>query len=410
MNSETDRRFARYRAALCGSTLLMVGLSWPLWVDDPDFPRVPFFRGLPDSPVWTSWLVLAAIGSTLGLTALGRSWRLMIRINLPVLAWAILRDQNRFQPWASQYGMIGLVMAFTTKARSLKLARWYVVSLYFYSGLSKLDVSFCRELGPTFLTAGLGPFGWSPRDWPESARSMACLAMPAFEILVAALLAFRSTRWLGLLGAMAQHSALIGVLGPWALGHSPIVLVWNASLILEDVLLFGGSTIPADEEPESKAGRVALLAIWSAMILPSVERLGLCDAWPAHALYASHAERSEVFLPEDDVDRYPEAIRRRLEPSGVGPWRRLDLTAWSRDVRGTPLYPSGRVGNAVAEFLEARYGGPQPVRLVQWGRARAWDGARDREECVGLGAIRRHADSFLFDAHPGKFEGSRVEP
>ncbi len=55
------------------------------------------------------------------------------------------------------------------------------------------------------------------------------------------------------------------------------------------------------------------------MILPVGERLGLCDAWPAHALYASHAERSEVFVHEDDLDRFPEAIRRRLGPGGVDP-------------------------------------------------------------------------------------------
>ncbi len=130
------------------------------------------------------------------------------------------------------------------------------------------------------------------------------------------------------------------------------------------------------------------------MILPAGERFGVCDAWPAHALYASHCERSEVFLHEDDLERYPEAIRRRLEPAGLGPWRRLDLTDWSRDVRGTPVYPSGRIGNAVAEFLEVRFGGLQPVRLVQWGRASILDGRRSATRASARGRSAREETDF----------------
>ena len=398
--SGLDRMFGRYRAALCGSTLLMVGLSWPLWVDGPDFPRVPFISGMPVLPGWVSWLVLGGMVATLGMATVGRAWRSMLRIGLLLLTFSILHDQNRFQPWAYQFALIGLAMAFTSKGRALRLARWYVFGLYFYSGLSKLDASFCRELGPTFLSAALGSFGVDPMRWPGATRTLAILAMPALEIAVAMLLLFRATRRIGVVGLVAQHSALVLILGPWNLGHSTIVLVWNLALIVQNVLLFGPIEVPPGLERDTVLGPLARLAFWVAMILPAGERLGLCDAWPAHALYASHAERAEVYVHEDDLDRFPEAIRRRLGPGGVTPWRRLELTAWSRDVRGTPTYPSGRVGNAVAEFLEARHGGPQPVRLVQWSRASAWDARRDRDESLGLKAIRQRGDRFLLNAHP----------
>jgi hypothetical protein len=390
--------FASYRAILCGSTLLMVGLSWPLWVNDPDFPKVPFIRGLVDPPHWASWLVLGGILATLGMAAVGLRWRLMLGINLVLLAFAILQDQNRLQPWAYQYAMVGLSMACMSRVRALRMARWYIVGLYFYSGLSKLDVSFCRELGPTFLSAALGPFGLIPEAWPESTHTLTCLTMPAFEIVVAWLLLLRLTQRIGLVGAVILHAALIWILGPWNLGHSTIVLVWNACLIIEDGVLFHGTSIPTAAGEEPMLGLVAGPIFLVAMILPVGERLGLCDAWPGHALYASHAERSDVFVHEDDLDRYPPAIRRRLDQGGVTPWRRLDLTSWSRDIRGTPLYPSGRVGNAVAEFLEERFAGQQPVRLIQWRRARAWDGARERDESLGLRAIVKRADQFWLNA------------
>ena len=35
-----DRRADLLRKALCGATLVMVALSWPLWIDLADFPNV----------------------------------------------------------------------------------------------------------------------------------------------------------------------------------------------------------------------------------------------------------------------------------------------------------------------------------------------------------------------------------
>ena len=395
-----DRTFARFRLALCGPTMGMVVLSWPLWVDGNGFPRVPFFPKTPELPAWVSWLLFGLILVTLGLATLGIGWRSMLRVGLPVMAFSIVQDQGRFQPWAYQYLVVGLSMAWMTRAGALRVARWYACSLYLYSGLSKLDASFCRELGPTFLSTALGFFGLSMTTWTEAVRTLACLGLPAFEIAVAVMLMFPRTRRVGLVGAVAQHAALVMILSPWGLGHSPIVLAWNLAFLVQDLILFGRVAIPIDPGRESRAGRWAGRVVWLAMLLPLGERLGFCDAWPGHALYASHAERSDIFLHEDDLDLYPEPVRRRSGPPGVTPWRRLDLTGWSRDVRGTPPYPSGRVANAVAESLAMTRGVLQPVRLVQWGRARPWDVSRDRDESLGLAAIRKRADRFTFHAHP----------
>jgi hypothetical protein len=402
--SEVDRIFDRYRVALCGSTLLMVGLAWPLWVDGGDFPRVPFLKGLAVLPAWVAWLQLIGLLATLTAAMFNLAAQAMIRLSVAFLIFSILQDQNRFQPWAYQYAMIGLVIGFATRPEVLRLARWSIIGLYFYSGLSKLDASFCREMGPTFLSAAVGPFGASPSTWPVPAQVAACLAMPVFEIAVATLLLFRATRRVGLVGAIAQHSALLWILGPWNLGHSLIVLLWNLALIVQDVILFGPTAPLQERRSQSLAGRAVGWIFWSAMILPIGERFGFCDAWPGFALYASHVERAEVYLHEEDLDQFPDAIRARIGPSDATPWRRLDLTGWSRDVRGTPLYPSGRVGNAVAEFLEVRSGGVHPVRLVQWSRAGVWDGRRSREEIIGLRAIHLRGNRFWLNAHPVQVE------
>ncbi len=395
-----DRIFARYRVALGLATLLMVGMSWPLWLDDPDFPRIPFLGGLPVLPGWVSVVNLGGIILSLILASLGRWGRATIAASIGLIAFAVVQDQNRLQPWVYQYLVIGIGLVGLTRARALALARWYTVALYAYSGLSKLDLSFCRELGPTFLSAGLGLVGQSAERWPESLRTLAILAMPGSEIVVAGFLAFRSTRRVGLVGSMIFHGVLVLILGPWCLGHSAIVLVWNLAQVIENLCLFLPTDLPTDAGKGSKLAPLAWLIGAIALILPIGERAGWADAWPSHALYASHAERSDVSIHGDDLDKYPETIRRHLGPVNATPWRHLDLTGWSREVRGTPLYPSGRIGNGVAEFLASRYGGINPIRLIQWSRAAPLTGERSRDESLGLRAIRRRADRFLLNARP----------
>lgn len=382
---------------LCLATLVMVGLSWPLWLDGADFPRVPFLRRWPGAPAWCSRAALAAILGTLALASTGRGWRWALSVGLILIGVEVLGDQSRLQPWAYQFGLVGFGLVVAPGARSLRLARIYAISLYAYSGLSKLDASFLRELGPTFLAAGLAPLGISPAGWPRGFEVAAILAMPAWEVAVAAGLC--SVRWrrLALGGAVVQHAALLAILGPWGLGHSPNVLVWNAAMIVEDCLLFWPAPAPASGR--SWAGRVAgVVVLGVAAIWPAVERLGLCDSWPGHALYASHSERVEIFVPEEDAGRFPGPIRRRLGPADFGGWRRLDLTGWSRDIRGVPVYPQARVGLGIAHGLGALPGGSRPVRVVLWGRANARDGRRSRDECLGPAAIARQAERSWINA------------
>ena len=391
---------AAFRGVLGVSTLAMLALSWPLWAGrGGTFPRVPFVFGLPE-PFW--WRSALAVGLSATI-ALGIVRRGVLLIGLVPLAVLLMGDQHRFHPWIYQYVLMALAIGGMPGGRSSGTCRLLLIALYVHSGISKLDATFVREIGAVFLERAASPLGLEPMAWPGPARASAILAMPAFELLVGLGLLWRGSRTLALAGAVLMHATLIGILGPWGLDQSTIVVVWNASLLIEGLVLFARTGDRRLGEFGPMTPRTApLLAVFGlAIVLPFSERWGYWDTWPSFALYASHAERVHVMLHKDGIERYPEAIRRHLEPPKAGdPWRRLNLTSWSRSERGTPPYSQARAAVGVAEAIAVIPGVDAPVRVVVWGRAGRFSGQRTRTVAVGASAIRRLADRYRINAHP----------
>ncbi|WP_422925427.1 hypothetical protein [Singulisphaera sp. PoT] len=393
---------SRLRSVLALATLAMVGLSWPLWVERSEFPRVPFLASLPGFPPSIAWGVFAGLIVTLIATAGGIAWRISLSMAIGLLLLLVLQDQERFQPWVYQFGVLGLVLVLAPGATGLRLVRWWFIGVYLHSGLSKLDISFVNELGSLFLQTAMRPLRLDSQAWSNQARVAAILAMPAAEIIVAILLAIPKTRLVGMGGAMLVHLTLLGILGPFGLNHSTIVLVWNTAMLAEVYLVFRPDLRRLGLETSTRKvpTRLAAGLLIIVLTLPFGERWGWVDTWPAHALYASHVERTEVYLHESEVALWPKSIRDHVLPSLLGEWRRLDLTGWSRELRGVPIYPQGRACNGLAEALAARYGGRRLIRVIRWGPADRWTGARSRTEMFGLAAIRSEGDRYLLNAHP----------
>jgi hypothetical protein len=399
-----DARTLLLLRVLALSTLGMMLLSWPLWVEQGDFPRVPFLKGISRTSTVTSFILFGIAVLTVGATGLVRRPRGWYAASVAALTTLVIQDQHRFQPWIYQYAFTGLLLTTLRPRTGLRYARWWIVSLYVYSGLSKLDRSFHDELGAVFLATILRILHVEPATVPDLWRWVLILAMPLFELVVAIALLVPRTRRLGVVGASGIHLTLIVILGPLGLGHSAIVLVWNAAMLAEAWIAFGPESTENSEA--STSTRFGWLdcgikgLFWAGVLLPLGERWELFDAWPSHALYASHVERLEVYLHESELEAYPLAVRRHLTRIEDGPWYRLNLTAWSRDVRGTPVYPQTRACLGLAEALAARYGVRGLVRVVLLGPTDRWTGRRASRERIGLEAIRHEGDRYLLNAHP----------
>ena len=406
---------AWFRAVLCLSTALMMAISWPLWVTGGDFPRVPWIGGTRLLPAWASWVRFVVAMAAMIAASWPESWRFGDQISRPTLivalaasTWMVLEDQFRLQPWTYQFLLMGFAIAACPPGQAARLCRWFVIAQYLHSGLSKLDHQFMNDMGRWFLFHGANALGIKLKSWTGPRADAMIFAMPCWELAVAGLLAFGARR-LGLFGAAAMHVALIAILGPWGMDHSANVLIWNAALLVEVVLLFGvGPARVVDPNPCGRAGRVfpviAMSLIVAAALLPLGERSGYWDTWPSFGLYSSSEDRVIIGLSGEKADfSFPVRGWGWTPHAGIYVHRvDINLQAWSLRDRRVPLYPSGRALNGVAEALGSRYVGQRALWVRQDGRANRRSGLRQGTELIGLDAVRRHADTYWLNAHPAR--------
>ncbi|MGL4511626.1 MAG: hypothetical protein ACRCT8_00935 [Lacipirellulaceae bacterium] len=372
-----------------------VAATWPLWTPLRELPRVAPSEWLATVPPRTDFALLAIVVVMTVASLLASDDRtLRTRVALATTALAVLAalDQLRWQPWAYHALLVGSLLFACEPRRANSWARLLAISVYAWSALAKLDLEFADTIGTRMAATLVSPFGWNVMAWSGGARRAAALALPAGELLIAALLAAswsspRIARF-GSVLAVVMHGATIAVLGPWGLGHSLGVLVWNAGFAWQTWTLFWPTTEDSATEHAPRATLAERLVIAIAVLAiaaPAALYARAWDAWPSWGLYAPRAERATILVHESVLDRLPAALRSlSRDAKDPGPWRRVRIDLWGLDETRAPLYPQNRVKLALAAWLAERYPIGDRVRVAVEGPTGRW--ARDREATIVDGA------------------------
>ena len=371
MATEVASPDLRHRQILAIFTLVMMGVSWPLWLESPHVPHFPALSIAANPPLARSLAAACIGGLFLCLTRrLGRLGSLVVMISG---AGLILLDQQRLQAWFYQTIVLTAVYAALPGSVAIGFARFFAVALYFHSAVSKLDWSFANSMGPYLLSPLTGLAGLLP-DSPVIPQLS--IALPVGELIITLFLAAGYHR-IGRAGVIGMHVCLVGLLGPWALDHSANVLIWNLSMICQTVVLFGRDDQSAAAVASPLAMGVVQLLMLVVSIMPFFERAGLWDAWPSFALYAGHVEQMRLEIAADQAEKVPEELRPYLRRSGgmLVP----DLTLWARARMGTPPYPAGRIQKKLARYFAEKAPPDITMRATFMGKANWRNGRRDEK-------------------------------
>ena len=406
-----DRSRDLLRRALGLFGLLLVAATWRLWAPQQVYPQVPLVRGLDGLGPWFEWFAAAMM--LVGLTGAMLAPRRLAPAALLTYAVAtlllVLVDQHRLQPWAYQFMIVAMVLALADATIGILFLRLFVVSFYFHSALTKLDYSFLHTLGQQFLGALAGIFGASLDSWSESARLAAAGALPGTELLIALGLCWRPTRLVALAAAVMLHVMLLVVLGPWGLDHKPGVLVWNVYFIVQDVLLFGLSTVTRWRHTcdnlspiEVSSPRLSSGLICAVVLLPFLAPTAWFDIWPSWGLYAPSAERVQLLVHRREAEQLPGELQSFVEamPGGEDTWLVVRLDRWSLESLSAPIYPQNRYQLGVAEAVIAKYGLLHRARVFRFDLADRFTGEREYTRFDGLAEVIGSAGEYYLNSRP----------
>ncbi len=391
--------------------LCLVGSTWRMWLCWSPVPRIPAWGGLLRAPLWFDQV--ATVSMLLGLAGavvLANLPRWRTRMLLVFVASAlllVLLDQQRFQPWLLQMGIVACVLAWARPNVALIWLRAFIVSFYFHSALTKCDYAFPHTIGQQFLDALLGIVGLSTASWSANARLAAAALFPALEMLIALGLALPRTRRVALVGAVLLHLTLLLILGPWGLGHRPGVLLWNAYFIAQDLLLFAGwqgvamSWRARWSEALAAPWRVRVL-VAGAALLPFLEPTTWYDLWPSWGLYAGSAQHVTLLVHREALATLEPSLQPFVEAPAdpADPWSEVHLDRWVLASVSAPLYPQNRVQLGMAEAVVARAQLGPRARVVRASAAQRWTGQRSYDVLVGLPQISEAAADYFFNARP----------
>lgn len=367
---ENARHASLWRVLACG-WLLLVGVTWPLWLGETNLPCIPFVNwnsGLPAALVDT--LLLLVLAACLFYAAMlpASFTRQRWPVGIATLSWLLLLagDQLRLQPWAYQFLLILVLASVAPREDFTRCWRWLVISIYLWSAISKIDMAFVEGHGQMLLDGFLQALGTSARFWSPGQRQWAAALMPTGELLVAGLLLFPGTRRIGWGASCVMHALLMLAVGPLGLQHEWGVLLWNIFFIAQNTLLF----VNGHRERGIPSSRTGWTYFAVVLLLPSLELFGLLDHWPAWAVYCARPEQVRLYVRGESVHRLPSSLQPFVQPPlPLSTERAVNYDAWVFREVHCPVYPQGRYRLALVSTLVASMPAAESRNGIQTGEA-----------------------------------------
>jgi hypothetical protein len=410
----TEKAAALLSRIVAAGAIALIVATRPLWTPQAVFPRVPFFAWLRAVPAWLEWSALAIVTAALVGVFLAGSGRRVGRWSLGAFAAAVaflaLADQHRLQPWAYEFALLSLVLAALPAGDAIAWSRILVASIYLFSAFSKLDWTFI-ESGGGQIVQGLLRCLSVDGDLSTTTRRILAGSLAGGELLIGIGLCFRPSRRIAFYASIVMHGLLLAALGPWGARQKPGVLLWNVYFVAQNIVLFRfagerPASVAATQPARTRAtllGRAVRGAVVLAVFFPLTQPFGLCDVWPAWAVYATGPERLRVYINLNSAD-----IARVAKIVGpyVGPPRFIDnrclvwIDRWSLDATQAPLYPQNRFRLGVALALAKAAGLERTIYVELESPADRRTGKRSTRALSGSASITAALEGDWLNGFP----------
>lgn len=364
MNSFHLRQLRSFLLPLMLFEILLVCLTFPLWVGTSQFPAIPFVSALVKLPaavdgLVTVLLLLSCGGCFFAANSLGgiapesnsQTLRRTRRWLIATLAFGmtlVLLNQHRLQPWHWLFLLLSVQCSLLRVDCQLLTRRLTIASIYVFAALSRLGSGIDEGMSREVLVTLLDMVGLSAVTRSEGMLSMGCIAMTLMELLTGVLLLVPRLRKPGVMLALTTHASLLVALSPMGLNHNYAVLAWNLFFVVVVPLVFwepGERTTAYDSVSETvvSTNRVASCMNILVVMFPIAGLFGFADNWPSWQLYSPRPDVVRLFIVEARAKSLPESLQKHIgQPSPLQIWCPVRLDRWSLQQTRSPIYPEDR--------------------------------------------------------------------
>jgi uncharacterized membrane protein YphA (DoxX/SURF4 family) len=340
---------SRLIRVIISALFIQLLICYPLWIASlRTFPTVPVFSSLRiqwgTSLDWFMYICLLTSCVILFTKPFSRKAYLTL---LLVFILFLLEDINRLQPWFYLYLIMLSSLVFFDEKNSkhiLQVFRIVLSSVYFWSGLQKLNVHFAIEVFP-WVADFTGA-----ENFLNNHHFIAYFAASA-EGLAGVLLWIKPLRKVGCIIAMLMHLFIIISLGPWLHNWNEIVWPWNIVFAWMVFELFYRTEPEAIKFKKAPATYHTALVLLMVAIMPAFGILGKWDHFLSDGFYSAMLNEPAFYFPLAEAERLPtssEPYQYLLEKENRAI---LLINYWCLDDLKVPLYPEDRVYREVAKKL-----------------------------------------------------------
>jgi hypothetical protein len=375
-------RLAAMRTVISIALLSGIMLSLNLWFPTArTFPRAPLLIALPQAIVQPLEYLLSGllVGALAALVFAKPPIKYLVAAII-LLTLLVLLDQMRLQPWVYQYLLLLIVIALhnwqgrdeQSTRLSLSILQLIIATLYFWSGVQKLNYSFGHEVLPQLLAP-------LQNHLPLTNMQITLLGIgiALVEIFTGCGLLLKPTRKLCVWLALAMHGlVLVLLIGQ---GRNHVVWAWNAALMLTIPILFWRSETFirqtfADWRASNRFGRAAQVLAISCAVLPTLSFWGWWDKYLSGALYSGNTAVAVVRVDKPLYEKLPETAKRQVFTTKSGE-QMLPVFEWAMAELNVPPYPEPRVHKQIAREICKLAEDKSQVELIIKGSPAILDGS-----------------------------------
>ena len=349
---------------ICFFWLVAKVISWKVWLADRLFPIVPPFTFL-FVPSYIHLLLF--IFSLLALFALLIfPIKRVLQVSVIIIEiFSCSLDQNRWQPWEYQYIFIllALVINYKNNKNAVSAIAFLLASVYFYSGIGKINFAFSLYVRNKIVLSGIFPAGHAiSYEW---LTYHAGYLLAFIEVVLSIGLVFKRAKKMSAIFLIVMHLLILAILGPFGSNYDTIIWPWNMAMILILYILFLRNVPVSITFTSMKKGWNMIILILLG-VLPALNLFGYWDFYLSSSLFSSK-------VPEMYICIHNFGTGKTLQPFSAAAKNNfmcdsnsvlLNVKTWSfREIR-VPVYPEIRIYKSIKEQLLQRYPGMQATFTV----------------------------------------------